>query len=361
MNPFSQLFGLYIHWPYCLSKCPYCDFASVVCNQPDYEQLLATYQRDIVFFREKISADDCLTSIFLGGGTPSLIPLDILENLMHVIKENFSLASDIEISIEANPDAITYEKMIGFRDIGVNRLSIGVQSLNENDLLFLGRRHTLKKALTCIENAQKIFDNINIDLIYARPHQTVSDWEKELTRALNLGLNHYSLYQLTIEENTPFGKNGVKTVDEQTAVELYQVTEDIMKKNGVCSYEISNYAKAGYECRHNLTYWRGCNYMGIGPAAQGRLNYLETINPSRLPDWITNGPKCTQLTPTEKNEERIIMGLRLKKEGIPVHILNPVGVDKAIQNGWATLRQDFFYPTETGFLLLNQLILLVTP
>ena len=361
MNPFAQLFGLYIHWPYCLSKCPYCDFASVVCSQPDYKKLLKGYQRDIDVFKAKTSSNKPLTSIFFGGGTPSLIPKEVFHRLFAIIEKNFVFSSDIEISIEANPDAITYEKMLFFRDMGVNRISIGVQSLNESDLRFLGRRHTLKRALECIEEAQKVFDNINIDLIYARPHQTIADWETELKTALGLGLKHYSLYQLTIEENTPFGRQGIETADEQRAVSLYQQTEEMMQMHGIPSYEISNYAHAGYECRHNLTYWRGCDYMGIGPAAQGRLNLWETINPPWIDEWINTSPLCTQLTAEEKNAERIIMGLRLKNEGLPISIFNPNGVQKAIQNGWATIRQDKFYPTETGFLLLNQLILLVTP
>ncbi len=357
----NPLFGIYIHWPYCLSKCPYCDFASSVCQTPDFESLLRGYERDILIFKEKINHYSPITSIFFGGGTPSLMPISFCEKLFQLIQKNFDLSADVEISLEANPDAITKNKMIDFKKLGINRLSIGVQALNEADLRFLGRRHSLARALTCVYEAQNVFENVNMDLIYARPTQTVADWQRELSQALALDLKHYSLYQLTIEENTLFGRQHVSAADENTSVELYRLTEQMMSDAGVPGYEISNYARIGFACRHNLTYWRGADYLGLGPAAQGRIGNWETINPRTPREWLKNGPKCTLLTPTERLQERVIMGLRLKQEGFPCHLLDSTGLQKACAYGWGKVIDDLFYPTEEGFLLLNQLVLLVAP
>ncbi len=360
MIPLSQqLFGIYIHWPYCLSKCPYCDFASSVCSQIDEEALLNGYQRDLLIFKEKIKETPIITSIFFGGGTPSLMPMSLCESLLDMILHEFSLVPDIEISLEANPDAITLEKMKNFKSLGINRLSIGVQSLNESDLRFLGRRHTLKRALACIDEAGQVFENVNMDLIYARPNQTLSSWEKELTGALALNLPHYSLYQLTIEENTLFGRQRQSIPDEDTAAALYRLTDSMMQAAHIPGYEVSNYARKGYECRHNLTYWRGYDYIGIGPAAQGRIGLWETINPRLVQDWLTSMPIINLLSPAEREEERVLMGLRLKKEGFPCARLNPEGVQKAISYGWGIVKNDLFYPSQEGILLLNQLVLLV--
>lgn len=358
LNP---LFGIYIHWPYCLSKCPYCDFASSVCKSPDLPTLLKTYARDLSVFKSKLKDLPMVTSIFFGGGTPSLMPVSFFEEILNLIQKNFSVRADVEISLEANPDAITFEKMKDFQKAGLNRLSIGIQSLNESDLHFLGRRHTLARALACIEEAERVFRNINIDLIYARPGQTVLDWETELKSALDLGLPHYSLYQLTIEENTPFGRRNIPSADEETASALYRCTDDIMKAAHVIGYEVSNYAREGYECRHNMTYWLGADYMGIGPAAQGRLNNYETGNCPRVADWIKIPPVCNRLTDMERARERVITGLRLRRQGFPCDKLDSAGIERAVSYGWGCVRNHLFYPTIEGTLLLNQLILLVTP
>ncbi len=361
MTPFSQqLFGIYIHWPYCLSKCPYCDFASTVCSQIDEWILFDGYKRDLLFFKEKMNNRPTITSIFFGGGTPSLMSTSLCESLLRLIQDEFFVALDVEISMEANPDAISLDKMKELKSLGVNRLSVGVQALNESDLHFLGRRHTLKRALSCIEEASSVFSSVNMDLIYARPEQTLDAWERELTTALSFSLPHYSLYQLTIEENTPFGRQNQPIPDEETAVALYRLTETVMKTADVPSYEVSNYARSGFECRHNLTYWRGCDYMGIGPAAQGRIDLYETINPRTVSSWLQSNPTCNLLTQAEREEERIIMGLRLKNEGFPCSRLNPTGIEKALSYGWGTVCDNLFYPTAEGILLLNQLVLLVS-
>ncbi len=362
MLPLSNpLFGIYIHWPYCLSKCPYCDFFSHVSTQTDYTELLNTYKRDVLFFKNQDVLQTPVTSIFFGGGTPSLMPIEFFAELISFLKGQFVFSDAVEITLEANPDAIDYEKMIQFQKGGVTRLSLGVQSLNEGDLKFLGRRHSVQTALQRIQEAQEVFSAVNMDLIYARPNQTLENWEKELNQALDLGLSHYSLYQLTIEEGTPFFQQCVQIPDDSLCADFYLKTNEIMRKNNCPPYEISNYARKNNQCIHNLTYWRGENYLGIGPAAHGRINKLATQNPRSVQQWIKNLPNCVLLTDQEKQEERILMGLRLMEEGFPCRLLNEIGIQKAIQYKWGTVRNNLFYPTETGFLMLNQLILLLLP
>ncbi len=359
MQSSSNLFGMYIHWPYCLSKCPYCDFFSRADKALDADALLKAYIRDLTFFQPSAPVKP-LTSLFFGGGTPSLMTPPFFEKLMHEIQKRYSFAPDIEITLEANPDAIDADKMRFFKSMGVNRLSLGVQSLNNADLAFLGRRHTAETALQRLEEAIGIFPQINMDLIYARPNQTPADWEAELLRALQLKLPHYSLYQLTIEENTVFGKRGVETADEDMAAALYQLTDDIMNAAGKPGYEVSNYAAPANECRHNLTYWTGGDYIGIGPAAHGRIGLTATENPASVPLWCQNDPIVTPLTPQERQEENILMGLRLRTRDFPTELLNPRGVEKAFQAGWLERRPgNTVRPTTAGTLLLNQLILTV--
>ena len=358
----KPLFGLYLHWPYCLSKCPYCDFFSHPCSTPNEDILLAGYLRDL---KQMTSLTDnrTLTSIFFGGGTPSLMSPAFLEKIMNAVSDTFHFDKNIEITMEANPDAITQDKMKSFADLGINRLSIGVQALNDTDLHFLGRRHSVKTALERIEQAKKFFARINMDLIYARPNQTPSQWETELKTALSLGLNHYSLYQLTIEENTVFGQKNITSADEKCSEQLYRLTDNIMADVGIPSYEVSNYAKSGEESRHNLTYWMGGDYIGIGPAAHGRLGLIATESPKSVDKWLKQGISLEQLTPTERFEERVLMGLRLTHTYFSTEGLSPDGIQKALQLGWITLSSDalMIMPTLEGTLMLNELIVMVLP
>ena len=353
-NP-SQLFGLYIHWPYCLSKCPYCDFASSVCKHIDEDVLFGGYQRDLKRFR----TDRPLTSIFFGGGTPSIMSVSMLKRLMMEIQKNYVLDPDIEISMEANPDAISLDKMHAFAELGINRLSVGIQALNEKDLKFLGRHHTLKRALECIDEAKTTFQNINIDLIYARPKQSVSAWEKELQRALDLDLPHYSLYQLTIEDGSIFSKINQPAASETQARKLYIATENLITKSKTRPYEVSNYAKPGFECRHNLTYWLGKDYIGIGPAAHGRLGLLATENPRSVHTWLTQGTHTELLTNEQRQMEKLLMGLRLRNYSFPSKGLKDQNIQKAQQLGWITQTKQGIRPTLQGTLMLNQLTLLL--
>ncbi len=356
----KQPLGLYIHWPYCLNKCPYCDFASTATPLINEHIIFQGYQRDISIFKEKFNISPKISSIFFGGGTPSLMSEKMFDSIMNLLSKNFQIDKTTEISLEANPDAIHLQKMNSFKSSGLNRISIGIQSLNEKDLKFLGRLHSVKTALQRIEEAKSVFKRINIDLIYARPHQKLIDWEKELSQALKLGLKHYSLYQLTLEEGTLFYKKNIPEISQTQANKLYKLTDEIMLSHNIPAYEISNYAKKGQECRHNLIYWRGQNYLGIGPAAHGRIGLIATENDKTVQKWLQTEPKFIQLTPEEKKDEHLLMGLRLIKEGYPLKNIKESAVKQALSKKWITLQNNKIFTTFKGRLMLNQLILLLS-
>lgn len=347
--------SIYIHWPYCLSKCPYCDFTSTACKNYSENDLLKGYIKDIENFI--IPNTYSVKTIFFGGGTPSLMKPHTTQKILEEINKRASFLSNIEITIEANPDAIDEEKMKIFKSLGINRISIGVQSLNDKDLAFLGRKHTVKTALTRINEALSIFKEVNIDLIYARPHQTLKNWEKELLKALDLGLNHYSLYQLTIEKNTVFDKKGITPIKESQAVNLYKITDTLMNNAKIPGYEISNYAKPGHECQHNLAYWRGEDYIGIGPAAHGRLGLLATQNPRNVQDWIQKGTIIEELIPDQKKIEKLLMGLRLRKEYFWLEGLDEATVQKLVRNRLLEYSPKGIRPSLSGTLVLDKVIL----
>ena len=263
-------FGIYIHWPYCLSKCPYCDFFSRIGKNVDQEKIINDYLDELRFYHN-LTSGRTVTSIFFGGGTPSLIKPSLISKVIDTVAALWPTAPDIEISLEANPNTDTPTLFPDLKKAGINRLSLGVQALNDVDLKFLGRTHTLSQALKSIDNVLNTFKNHSMDLIYARPKQTLSAWEAELKQAASLGLKHISLYQLTIEEGTVFAKKGILPLDEDLATEMYLLTEDILAPLGYQKYEVSNYAQAGFEAKHNLLYWTGGEYIGVGPSAHGRL------------------------------------------------------------------------------------------
>ena len=349
-----EKFGLYIHWPYCLSKCPYCDFASRPMTGSE-SVLKAGYARDI-----QNAPQGILTSIYFGGGTPSLMSEAFFDFLMKEISAHFQIAQDVEITLEANPDAITPEKMRFFKSSGVNRLSVGVQSLRSGHLKFLGRRHSVETAYRCVKNASKIFTRVNMDLMYGLPRQSLKSWQSELQKALALDLGHYSLYQLTIEENTVFGKKNVKTCSEMQAVRLYELTDETMDKAGIPAYEVSNYARSGEESRHNMLYWTGKDFIGIGPSAQGRIGNIATQNERWAGDWLKTPTHQEVLTPDQLQMERLIMGLRLRRQDYLGKNLNPDKVKEAVRRGWLIENAFGIRPTLKGTLMLNQLILLLS-
>jgi len=328
----AAAFGVYIHWPFCLSKCPYCDFNSHVRREPiDEPRFVRAFTAEIAATAARVP-DRTVSTIFFGGGTPSLMQPATVGSILDAIAKHWRVAPDVEVSLEANPTSVEASRFRGYRTAGVNRVSLGVQALDDRVLAELGRMHTSREALDAVGIARSIFDRYSFDLIYARPRQDPKDWAAELTRALAEAGDHLSLYQLTIEEDTPFaalhaaGKLAIP--DDDLGRALYDTTQEICAAHGLPAYEISNHARPGGECRHNLVYWRGHEYAGIGPGAHGRLDIdgtrYATATEKRPEAWlmrveanghglITDDP----LTREDMADEFLLMGLRLA-EGIDI-------------------------------------------
>jgi oxygen-independent coproporphyrinogen-3 oxidase len=326
----QEAFGVYVHWPFCLSKCPYCDFNSHVRHAAiDEERFARAFAREIATTAARVPGRN-VTSIFLGGGTPSLMQPQTVGAVLDAIGQHWRVASDAEVTLEANPTSVEATRFAGYRAAGVNRVSLGVQALNDGSLQELGRLHSAREALDAVAIARKSFDRYSFDLIYARPEQTPAMWTDELKLAISEAAEHLSLYQLTIEEGTPFfglhAAGKLKTPDEATARALYDVTQEVCAKHDLPAYEISNHARMGAECRHNLVYWRGQQYAGIGPGAHGRLDIggarHATATEKRPEAWLmrveANGHGVVTddvLNREERADEFLLMGLRLR-EGI---------------------------------------------
>lgn len=330
MDPMDPGFGVYVHWPFCAAKCPYCDFNSHVRHQPvDQDRFVSAFLREMETMRA-LSGPRSVTSVFLGGGTPSLMAPSTVDAILSAIGRHWHMPDDIEITMEANPSSVEAERFRGYRAAGVNRVSLGVQALNDRDLKFLGRLHDVEDALKAIRLAREIFPRMSFDLIYARPGQTVADWDAELKQAVSYAVDHLSLYQLTIEEGTPFfglHKAGKLVVPdgEQSAI-LYEATQEITAREGMPAYEVSNHARPGAESRHNLTYWRYGDYAGIGPGAHGRLSTqgvkIATATVRHPETWLSrvedggHGMVDQEvLERSEQADELLLMGLRLT-EGV---------------------------------------------
>ena len=323
-------FGIYVHWPFCAAKCHYCDFNSHVRHQPvDQPRFVQAFLKEMATMR-RLTGSRSVTSIFMGGGTPSLMAPETVDAILNGIARHWHVPDGIEITMEANPSSVEAERFRGYRAAGVNRVSLGVQALNDRDLKFLGRLHDVADALKAIRLARDIFPRMSFDLIYARPNQTVEEWDRELKEAVSYAVDHLSLYQLTIEEDTPFyglHKAGKLVVPdgEQSAV-LYEATQEITEREGMPAYEVSNHARPGSESRHNLTYWRYGDYVGIGPGAHGRLTTggakIATATERKPEGWLAlveaegHGMVEQELLEREAQaDELLLMGLRLK-EGI---------------------------------------------
>ena len=334
----NEQFGIYVHWPFCAAKCPYCDFNSHVAETIDHAAWRTAYAREIHHYA-KLTKGRTVTSVFFGGGTPSLMESETAQVVIDEIAKHWSISNDCEITLEANPTSVETEKFRSFRKAGINRVSMGVQSLNEHDLHFLGRKHDAGQARAAIDSAQKVFDRYSFDLIYARPDQTAAAWEAELREAIKLAGDHLSVYQLTIEKGTPFymqhERGEFKIPDEELAGDLYEVTQAVLEEAGMPAYEISNHARAGQESRHNLTYWRYTDYVGIGPGAHGRLTIdgmKQATRGHRAPDiWLQKvadhahgSHDFETLTNNDRFVECLMMGLRLE-EGVPVGRLEQEG------------------------------------
>ena len=326
----SDPISIYFHWPFCESKCPYCDFNSHVRKTIKQKDWLLGYNRNIQKWFAKFNKP-IIETIYFGGGTPSLIDPSIISDLIDNIYKHHSISENIEISLEANPSSVEMKKFRDYASAGINRISIGVQSFIDKDLKLLGRLHSAKEAKSAVNTSLSLFGNVNFDLIYGRQYQDLKDWEKELQFALSLGSQHLSLYQLTIENNTAFGmlfeKGKLKGLPtERLSRKFFTSTDELCTSNGLNHYEISNFSLEGYECKHNLNYWRCGNFLGIGPGAHGRyqvnknrFSYENIVNPET---WLKNAisgdfPTYNEriVSNTDHYEEYVIMGLRLR-EGI---------------------------------------------
>ena len=321
-------FGVYVHWPFCAAKCPYCDFNSHVRHQAiDQPRFAAAFAREIAYMR-RLSGARTVTSIFLGGGTPSLMEPETVGAIMDAIAREWDVPDGIEVTLEANPSSVEAKRFRGYRDAGVNRVSLGVQALDDRDLRLLGRLHDVADALKAVRLARDLFPRMSFDLIYARPDQTVEAWTAELEQAISYAADHLSLYQLTIEEGTPFyglhrsGKLRLPDADQSAA--LYEATQAVTARHGLPAYEVSNHARPGAESRHNLTYWRYGDYAGAGPGAHGRLTCAGrkfATATERLPEkWLEmvetgeNGlVESDELDRQEQADELLLMGLRLRE------------------------------------------------
>ena len=337
----SPGFGLYVHWPFCVSKCPYCDFNSHVRERIDEAQFRAALLAELRGQAERFGTEQKLTSVFFGGGTPSLMAPETTAAILAEAEKLYGFANDVEITLEANPNSAEAGKFAGFRAAGVNRLSIGVQSFDTQALRFLGRAHDAAEARQAIETARRSMPRYSFDLIYARPGQDEAAWRDELRIALDLAGDHLSLYTLTIEPNTGFAgsvaRGAIKPMEDDAQAALYDLTQEIMQQAGLPAYEISNHARPGGESRHNLVYWRSGAYLGIGPGAHARLRekgqWLARQTLRKPEIWLeavqAKGSGLESESPVDarqRAEEALMMGLRLREGVYDANLLAASGI-----------------------------------
>ncbi|WP_022681523.1 radical SAM family heme chaperone HemW [Sphingobium bisphenolivorans] len=324
-SPSAEPLALYVHWPFCVSKCPYCDFNSHVRSDIDVAAWRDALLKDLAH-EAALNGGRRLSSIFFGGGTPSLMPPAIVQALIDAAANYWSPTEDIEITLEANPSSVEAARFADLAAAGVNRVSLGLQALEDEALHFLGRAHDVREGLAALDIAQSVFARVNFDLIYARPVQNEADWEAELGHALSFGTDHLSLYQLTIEPGTRFAtlvaQGKLTPADPDHAATLYEQTQAMTAAAGIPAYEISNHARPGQQSRHNLAYWRYGDYAGIGPGAHGRRGGLATLRHRKPENWMgavaRNGHGLQSeeaLDPADRAREALLMGLRLA-EGV---------------------------------------------
>ena len=370
------MLALYIHWPFCVAKCPYCDFNSHVRAAVDQARWRAALLADLA--HEAARTTGPLGSIFFGGGTPSLMPPETVTALIAAAEQAWGFAPGIEITLEANPSSVEAARFADLAAAGVNRVSLGLQALDDAALRFLGRAHDLAEGLAALDVAQRVFSRVSFDLIYARPGQGAATWEAELRRALGFGTEHLSLYQLTIEPGTRFATEAaagrLSLPDEDDAAALFEATRAITAAAGLPAYEVSNHARPGAESRHNLTYWRYGDYAGIGPGAHGRRGGQATQRHRKPENWLSavdrrgDGLESeTALTPEERAREALVMGLRLA-EGVDLTRVAALGggalggvVDEAAiallaREGLVARDGERLRATEAGMLVLNAVI-----
>ena len=366
----AEPLAVYIHWPFCRSKCPYCDFNSHVRDSVDAASWTRALMRDLEHQAE-LTVGRAVRSVFFGGGTPSLMPPETVAALLDGVRSHWAVLPDLEITLEANPNSAEAGRFGAIAAAGVNRLSLGVQALDPAALRFLGRAHDREEAIAAIEHAREIFPRFSFDLIYARPGQSVAGWRRELEEALTLAGEHLSLYQLTIESGTAFatlaGRGELALPDEESTAALFEMTQERLAAGGLPAYEISNHARPGSECRHNLAYWRYEDYVGIGPGAHGRLSRAGAkfaTRQYRLPEkWLstveTEGTGLEETAAIDREtatEEMLMMGLRLV-EGISRERLKQVSG----RDAETVLGRNLTPLIEGGFLTLDAERLAATP
>jgi oxygen-independent coproporphyrinogen-3 oxidase len=376
----NQPLAVYIHWPFCRSKCPYCDFNSHVRDRVDPMRWTSALLADLDRHAD-LTPDHSVVSVFFGGGTPSLMPPETVAALLERLRSRWQVAADVEITLEANPNSAEAGRFRAFAAAGVNRLSLGVQALDPEALRFLGRAHNRAEAVAAIEHARDAFDRFSFDLIYARPGQSVVAWQAELAEALRLAGEHLSVYQLTIEPGTAFAslarRGDLIASDDETAAALYEVTQDRLAAAGLPSYEISNHARPGCECRHNLAYWRSQDYVGIGPGAHGRLTRAgnkSATRQRRTPEaWLVaverTGTGLEEIAPIEGDaliEEMLMMGLRLTEGVGRVRLEQTLGetveirfadtLPPLVDGGFLSLDRDRLVATPAGRQRLNAVL-----
>ncbi|MBK0326038.1 coproporphyrinogen III oxidase [Rhodobacteraceae bacterium F11138] len=370
-------FGLYVHWPFCQAKCPYCDFNSHVSRTIDHSAWKTAYISEL----NRVAAlapNRTLRSIFFGGGTPSLMDPDTVSQIIQAASRHWNFANDIEITLEANPGSVDAGRFADFGDAGVNRVSMGIQALNDADLRRLGRLHNVADARRAFDIARNCFERVSFDLIYARQDQTLDQWRAELTEALNMAADHLSLYQLTIESGTAFGDRFAAgklrgLPKDDLSADMYDLTQDLCEKHGSPMYEVSNHARPGAESRHNLIYWQGGDYAGIGPGAHGRMTIAGqryATEAHRNPQkWLSeaalgNGDTLkSALSGLEQAEEYLMMGLRLKT-GLDIRRYEamagrPLGIaarNTLMELGMISVRDGYLSVNKQGFMVLNAII-----
>lgn len=370
-------FGLYVHWPFCQAKCPYCDFNSHVVSQIDQNTWVKAYIQELDRVAD-LTPNRLLNSIFFGGGTPSLMHPDTVAAVIEKAREIWPFANDIEISLEANPGSVEAGRFVGYKDAGVNRVSMGIQALNDDDLRRLGRIHSVKEAQQAFDIARNCFDRVSFDLIYARQGQTLEAWKAELSEALSMAIDHLSLYQLTIEDGTAFGDRYARgklrdLPTDDTAADMYLATQDICAAYGMPAYEVSNHAQPGAESRHNQIYWRYGDYVGIGPGAHGRLTLSgrrHATEAYRMPgEWLSavsqgSGESLREALETEDVvAEYTMMGMRLI-EGLDMDRFSSLSpsplprdrIDDLVNLGMVTISDQRLRVTDQGRGVLNAIL-----
>ena len=378
-SPADPGFGVYVHWPFCAAKCPYCDFNSHVRqSRIDEPRFTKAFAREIAH-QAQMAPGRVVTSIFLGGGTPSLMQPSTVAAILDAIAFEWPVATGCEVTLEANPTSVEAGRLRGYREAGVNRVSLGVQAMNDADLKALGRMHTAEEAMAAVATAASVFDRFSFDLIYARPEQTPAAWAAELTEAIGRAAEHLSLYQLTIEPGTMFERlrDAGKLVvpDADVARALFDTTREVCERHGLPAYEISNHARPGAECRHNLVYWRYGEYAGVGPGAHARLITSTgrfALSTALMPEtWLerveTEGHgvvEAERLSAESEGDEFLLMGLRLAEgidparyTGLSGRVLDPARIGDLVREGLVeTTPTGRLRVTRDGFPVLDAIV-----